>query len=121
MILSKINNQDDDEDEVAAFNNSGPRAKIPEMLKQELDKYYKIKKNKVAGKNIEEISIPELGIHILSDMMYKEEFLTLAPSEHILAVKGASSSPIIIANGDLKIRLAEMLLFINKRDTNIDN
>lgn len=121
MILSKVNNQDDDEDEVAAFNNSGPRAKIPEMLKQELEKYYNIKKNKVSGKNIEEISIPELGIHMLSDMMYKEEFLTLAPSEHILAVKGASSSPIIIANGDLKIRLAEMLLFINKRDTNIDN
>lgn len=115
MLLSKVVAEDDDES-LGGYNNIGTIAKIPDTLKKELDYYYPVKKNKVFGKNIEEISIAEPSINELSRLMFAEEFLTFAPKEHILEVKKNSFSPIVIATGDLKIRLAELLLFLNKRD-----
>lgn len=118
MLMSKLDMDFDDEE--ATYNNIGTKAKIPEALKRELDGYYKIKKNRVVGKNIEEQSVCETSIPMLADIMFAEEFKTLAPKEHILEVKKTSYSPIVTATGDLRIRLAELLLFINKRDSKID-
>lgn len=118
MIISAKNTQDDLE--FSSFNNNSTnRSKIPDDIKKELDSFYSLKKNKVVGNTIEELSIPELGINELSEIMFREEYITMAKKEHIIEVKNGSSSPVIIANNNLKIRLAELLIFINKRDSKI--
>lgn len=120
MLLSAKNMEDDLE--FSSFNNNATnRSKIPEDIKKELDSYYLIKKNKVVGNTIEELSIPELGIQELSEMMFMEEYITMAKKEHIMEVRNGSSSPVIIAGNNLKIRLAELLIFINRRDSKIKN
>lgn len=111
MVYSKLNTIDS-----GSFNNSTNKAKIPDIIKEELEASYSIiKKRKLTKTKIEEVSICEVAIGMLSDMMYAEEYITFAKKEDILDVKGDSSSPLIVAGSELKIRLAELLIFINKR------
>jgi len=110
MVYSKLNTIDS-----GSFNNSTNKAKIPDIIKEELETFYNIKKNKLTKVKIEEISIAETAIGLLADMMYTEEYITFAKKEDILDVKGDSSSPLIVAGSELKIRLAELLIFLNKR------
>lgn len=116
MMLSKRNTE---ENSYATFNNNATnRSKIPEDLKKELDSYCSLKKPKVVGNGIEELSNAEIGINELSSIMFMEEYITLAKKEHIFETT-QGQSPIIIAGNNLKIRLAELLLFIYKRDKKI--
>ena len=110
-IASKI----PDDDDIGFNNNATNRTKLTESLKEDLDSFYPVKKNRLTQKeSMQESSIPEIGINMLSENMFSESYISLAPAEHLKEVKG-NSSPIVIMNTDLKIRLAELLLFIHNR------
>lgn len=110
-IASKI----PDDDDIGFNNNATNRTKLTESLKEDLDSFYPVKKNRLTQKeSMQESSIPEIGINMLSETMFSESYISLAPAEHLKEVKG-NSSPIVIMNTDLKIRLAELLLFIHNR------
>ena len=112
-IASKI----PDDDDIGFNNNATNRTKLTESLKEDLDSFYPVKKNRLTQKeSMQESSIPEIGINMLSETMFSESYISLAPAEHLKEVKG-NSSPIVIMNTDLKIRLAELLLFIHNRPT----
>lgn len=110
-IASKI----PDDDDIGFNNNATNRTKLTESLKEDLDSFYPVKKNRLTQKeSMQESSIPEIGINMLSENMFSESYISLAPTEHLKEVKG-NSSPIVVMNTDLKIRLAELLLFIHNR------
>ena len=112
-IASKI----PDDDDIGFNNNATNRTKLTESLKEDLDSFYPVKKNRLTQKeSMQESSIPEIGINMLSENMFSESYISLAPTEHLKEVKG-NSSPIVVMNTDLKIRLAELLLFIHNRPT----
>lgn len=102
-------------EEDGTFNNNATnRTKLTEIVRNELDAFYSIKKNKLTRLETQELSVAELGINALSDIMFQESYITIAPIEHILEVK-ESSSPVIVMESDLKLRLAKLLIFINNR------
>ena len=112
-IASKI----PDDDDMGFNNNATNRTKLTESLKEDLDSFYPVKKNRLTQKeSMQESSIPEIGINMLSENMFSESYISLAPTEHLKEVKG-NSSPMVVMNTDLKIRLAELLLFIHNRPT----
>lgn len=109
-LLSKCPPEED-----GTFNNNATnRAKLTELIRNELDASYSIKKNKLTRLETQELSVAELGINALSDIMFQESYITVAPIEHILEVK-ESQSPVIVMESDLKIKLAKLLIFINNR------
>lgn len=103
------------ENDIGFNNNATNRTKLSEALKEELDSFYLVKKNRLTVKeSLQESSIAEMGINALSEMLFAETFISLAPVEHLKEVKG-NASPVVVMGTDLKVRLAEFLIFINNR------
>ena len=109
-VISKIPN-----DDIGFNNNATNRTKLNEVLRDELESFYLVKKNRLTQKESQqESSLSEMGINALAEMLFSESYISLAPTEHLKEVKG-NTSPIVVMGTDLKIRLAEFLIFINNR------
>lgn len=109
-VISKI-----PDDDIGFNNNATNRTKLNDTIREELEAFYLVKKNRLTQKeSLQESSIAEMGINALAEMLFSESYISLAPAAHLKEVKG-NNSPVVVMGTDLKVRLAEYLIFINNR------
>ena len=110
LLTSKsVNNIDSLE-----FNATTNIARIPKEIKSELDIYYPFKKVIISKTGNKEVNLAEESISLVTELLFKYEWSYTAYSNYILEVNKNVSDKVVVPS-NIKIRLAELILHLNKR------
>lgn len=111
LLLTAIPNEYDG---AVVINITTNRSRLTKELKTELDILYPFKKIIVATTGTREVNLAEISINEVTDEIYKYRWIYSASNEYIMEVNRNTSRNVEV-QADLKIRLAELIIFINKR------
>lgn len=101
-------------DDAEIINFTTNRKRISKEMKLELDEVFPYKKIIVSTGGNREVNVAESSINLISDDFYKHRWMYSADNEYIEEVNNNTSKSAEVP-GDLKTRLAELILHINRR------
>jgi len=96
------------------FNATTNIARIPKEIKLELDIQYPFKKVIISKTGNKEVNLTEESISLITEILFKYEWSYTAYSNYVLEVNKNISDKVLVPS-NIKIRLAELILFLNKR------